>query len=73
MTYYCCHGFHGCETGCCGYRLCLDDEGGEQATFAPFAFAHPLDHQPVEEFARANWEIPADAVIAKGKWYDCED
>lgn len=68
-TLYVCHGMYGCETGCCGYRLCLDPEGVNAV--GEFEFGHPNGRTP-EAFAREFWPKESDgAVIKKGAWYEC--
>jgi hypothetical protein len=73
---YVCHGMYGCETGCCGYQLCEDDEGDKPVVGASFNFQHPAEGQNVDAFARRTWggHIDLDGKeIHKGKWYpgDC--
>lgn len=74
---YVCHGYYGCETGCCGYRLCEDDEGDEMVAGTNFAFSHPYtDAQKADPvgFVRDEWdEIDLDSVeIRWGKWKNCD-
>lgn len=63
------HGFYGCDTGCCGYRLTGSDGSSE------WTFGHPDERSPSDEqlvaFARAEFDIPADAVVTIGEWRAC--
>ena len=72
-TYYVCHGMYGCDTGCCGYRLCLDDEGYEMVPNTRFTFSHPRDGQSPDDFARDEWpeETAPVEYIEPGKWWVC--
>lgn len=73
-TLYVCHGMFGCETGCCGYRLCLDDEGDEEYVGEDawhFGFAHPRSNETPDDYARRQWPTATRGVvqILPGKWY----
>lgn len=70
-TLYVCHGMYGCETGCCGYRLCLDDEGDKEESGTRFTFSHPPEGETPEDFARDQWDVSYDVEILPGKWYKC--
>lgn len=72
-TLYVCHGMYTCDTGCCGYRLCLDDESYDRLTGTRFTFSHPSTGQTVEDFARAEWPkaVGAGDVILPGLWFNC--
>lgn len=70
-VWYVCHGLNGCETGCCGYRLCPDDEGDEQV--GKFTFDHPGRNDTPETFARRVWSIPSNIEIQPGKWFNCTE
>ena len=45
------HGMYGCETGCCGHIVELQDDAGAVQS-SRFAFAHPWDTDPIA-FAKA--------------------
>lgn len=70
---YLCHGMYGCETGCCGYRLCSDDEGDYEV--GAFVFAHPPRDQPQDSasFVRKHWPelVDENTEIRWGKWKEC--
>lgn len=67
---YLCHGMYGCETGCCGFRLCEDDEGDD--VVGEFVFSHGGYESP-REFAEKHWPRDVgDATVLPGKWVSCD-
>ncbi len=68
MKYTIEHGFYGCDTGCCGYRL--TSTAGEEWTFD-----HPSDNDSTDEdlrtFAREAFGLGPDDEIAIGEWRSC--
>lgn len=69
---YLCHGMYGCETGCCGYRLCADDEGDEE--MGDFTFIHANPNQDPRKFAEQHWpeRVTDDVEVRWGKWVSCD-
>ncbi len=70
---YVCHGLYGCDTGCCGYRLCWDDEADEEILGTGFTFEHPRDGESAQSFAEREWprDLPANCRVLPGKWWTC--
>lgn len=73
-TLYLCHGMYGCETGCCGYRLCEDDEGDE--VVGRFVFHHIGDDEDPADFALQHWrdelaQYGDDYEVLPGAWFRC--
>lgn len=66
---YLCHGMYGCETGCCGYRLCTDDEG--EVVVGEFDFSHADPAKDPRSFAKLAWpEHATDDVEVR--WVSCD-
>jgi hypothetical protein len=67
------HGYYGCESGCCGMRLCEgasdDDEYDEYE--GRWSFMHPPhdgSEADVVEWARDEFDLGAGDTIRLGEW-----
>lgn len=69
---YVCHGMYGCDTGCCGYRLCVDDEG--EVVVGEFTFDHANPAESPRDFAERRWpeQVTDDVEVRWGKWISCD-
>lgn len=75
--WYLCHGMYGCDCGCCGYRLCLDEDGFDDDLPVStknghrFTFDHFGGDDTPDAFARRTWIVPDNIEIKLGKWWEC--
>ncbi len=64
------HGFYGCESGCCGYRLSNDSDNRER-----FEFEHPdaTTDEALIVYARQTWPdlVRNDDEVVIGEWRSC--
>ena len=56
------HSYYGCETGCCGHTIEIDDEHSQ------FEFVHKYDDTATKEWAT---ELAKDVV--RERWPECYD
>ncbi len=49
-----CHRLYGCETGCCGHVVIMEDESGDEVKRGRFEFGHPdgMTDEAIKEFVR---------------------
>lgn len=49
-----CHALYGCDTGCCGHVVVVEDEAGGRTQKGRFEFAHPdgMTEAAIKEFVR---------------------
>ena len=56
------HQLYGCETGCCGHVIEIDD------SHKHFEFIHRYDSTPLEE-----WAISLAQHVVRERWPECYD
>lgn len=59
------HSYYGCETGCCGHVIELEDGIKRRSHFE---FTHPYGAESIKDWARQQ----AESVI-KSRWPECLD
>ena len=50
-----CHALYGCDTGCCGHVVIVEDEVGQRKQKGRFEFSHPddMNEATIKEYIRA--------------------
>lgn len=59
------HSYYGCETGCCGHIVEVDEKSS-------FHFTHPHDGELTEEKKR-EWARSFAEQVIREKWPECID
>lgn len=62
------HSYYGCDTGCCGHRVDLED-GLESKTF--FIFDHPYDKNPLKFAKKMVRDALGEEHVADLDWDNC--
>lgn len=63
------HAGHGCDTGCCGHWVVLEDGDTEQTDFS---FSHPGNEDPLEYAKDLVREAFGEEHVADLDWERCE-